>query len=113
MISHIAKDSFDFKNRLDKHCPNGTTLSTCAECLPRYQPHPEILTHPFLPRLLPPKILNLSGPPLYEQPPSKFWKTWLPPFKCTFVQKSKESFFKKTKDFISNNEIRTHLNVET
>ena len=29
MISHIAKDSFDFKNRLDKHCPNGTTLSTC------------------------------------------------------------------------------------
>ena len=29
MISHIAKDSFDFKNRLDKHCPNGITLSTC------------------------------------------------------------------------------------
>ena len=29
MISHIAKDSFEFKNRLDKHCPNGTTLSTC------------------------------------------------------------------------------------
>ena len=29
MISHIAKDSFDFKNRLDKHCSNGTTLSTC------------------------------------------------------------------------------------
>ena len=29
MISHIAKDSFDFKNRLDKHCPTGTTLSTC------------------------------------------------------------------------------------
>ena len=29
MISHIAKDSFDFKNRLDKHCPNWTTLSTC------------------------------------------------------------------------------------
>ena len=28
MISHIAKDSFDFKNRLDKHCPNGITLST-------------------------------------------------------------------------------------
>ena len=22
-------DCFDFKNRLDKHCPNGTTLSTC------------------------------------------------------------------------------------
>ena len=29
MISHIAKDYFDFKNRLDKHCSNGTTLSTC------------------------------------------------------------------------------------
>ena len=29
MISHIAKDSFDVKSRLDKHCPNGTTLSTC------------------------------------------------------------------------------------
>ena len=29
MISHIAEDSFDFKNRLDKHYPNGTTLSTC------------------------------------------------------------------------------------
>ena len=30
MISHIAIDSFDFKKRLDKHCPNGTTLSTCV-----------------------------------------------------------------------------------
>ena len=29
MISHIAQDSFDFKNRLDKHCPTGTTLITC------------------------------------------------------------------------------------
>ena len=29
MISDIVKDSFDFKNRLDKHCPTGTTLSTC------------------------------------------------------------------------------------
>ena len=29
MISHIAKVSFDLKNRLDKHYPNGTTLSTC------------------------------------------------------------------------------------
>ena len=30
-ILHIAKDSFDFKNRLDKHCPTGplTTFSTC------------------------------------------------------------------------------------
>ena len=29
MISPITKESFDFKNRLNKHCPNGTTLSTC------------------------------------------------------------------------------------
>ena len=28
MIWHIAKDCFHFKNRLDKHCPSGTTLST-------------------------------------------------------------------------------------
>ena len=28
MISHIAKDFFDFKNRFDKHCPTGTTLSS-------------------------------------------------------------------------------------
>ena len=29
MISHMAKESFDFKNRLDKHFLNGTMLSTC------------------------------------------------------------------------------------
>ena len=29
MISHTARDSFGFKNWLDKHCPTGTTLSTC------------------------------------------------------------------------------------
>ena len=29
MMSHKAKDPFDFKNRLHKHCPNGATLSTC------------------------------------------------------------------------------------
>ena len=28
MISHIAKDSFHFKNGLNKHCRTGTTLST-------------------------------------------------------------------------------------
>ena len=30
----------------------------------------------------------------------------------TLAQKSKGTFFKEIKDFISNNEIRTHLNVE-
>ena len=34
------------------------------------------------------------------------------PLKYTLVQKTEDSFFKKTKDFISSNEIRTHLNVE-
>ena len=29
VISHIAKHSFYFKNRLDKHCPNWATLSAC------------------------------------------------------------------------------------
>ena len=29
MISHIGKGSFNFKSRLDKHCPNGITPSTC------------------------------------------------------------------------------------
>lgn len=30
MISQLAKDYLDFKSRLDKHCPNRTTLSTCG-----------------------------------------------------------------------------------
>ena len=29
VILHIVKDSSDFKYRLDKHGPNGTTFSTC------------------------------------------------------------------------------------
>ena len=29
MNSHIAKDYFDFKNGLDKHCPIRNTLITC------------------------------------------------------------------------------------
>ena len=29
MISHTAKNYFNFKNRLDKHCPTGTALSSC------------------------------------------------------------------------------------
>ena len=29
LISRITKNSFDFKNRLDKHRPNETTLITC------------------------------------------------------------------------------------
>ena len=73
-------------------------------------------SHHFLPRLPPPKkIVNLPDPSLYEQPPSKFWRTWLPPpspLKCTFVQNNRYSFFKEAKDFILNNKIRTHFNAE-
>ena len=29
MILHVTKDSSDFENRWDKHCPNGTTVRTC------------------------------------------------------------------------------------
>ena len=51
----------------------------------------------------------MSNPP---PPPSNFEELDLPPLlKCTLVQKSKDSFFKGTKDFISKNEI-THLNTE-
>ena len=60
----------------------------------------------------PPKILNLSDPPPFMSNSLKILENFTPPLKCTFVQKSKDSFFKETKDFISNNEIRTHLNVE-
>ena len=52
---------------------------------------------------------------LFTQPPQKKILnliTWLSPLKCTLVQKSADSFFKGTKDLISNNEIRTHLNVQ-
>ena len=35
----------------------------------------------FLPRPLPQKnSKSIRPPPLYEQPPSKCWRTWLPPF---------------------------------
>ena len=41
---------------------------------------------------------------------SKFWRTCLPPWNVPWPKK--DSFFKETEDFISNNEKRTHLNVE-
>ena len=50
----------------------------------------------------PKKNLNLSAP----SPPLKILEDLTPPLKCALVQKSKDSFFKETKDFISNNEIR-------
>ena len=57
---------------------------------------------PFLPRS-PPKILNLSDFPFMSTlPPAKFWRTQLPHLKCTLIQKRKDTFFKETKDFISN-----------
>ena len=58
--------------------------------------------HPFLPRPLP-KNSKSVRPPLWATP-WKVWTTWLLPLKWTLVKKSKDSFFKETKDFISNNE---------
>ena len=55
--------------------------------------------HPFLPSSPSKKKSNSVRPALYEQPP-------------TLIQKSTDSFFKEIKEFISNNELRTHLNVE-
>ena len=48
----------------------------------------------------------------YQQPASKFWRTWFSPLKCTIVQKCKDSFFKETQAFISNDEVRTQVNFE-
>ena len=56
---------------------------------------------PTLKYWTPPKILDNLTP----YPPTPIF------LKCTLIQKSKDSFFKET-DFISNNEIRTHLNFE-
>ena len=52
--------------------------------------------------------------PFYLDPPPKKKNFYdlTTPLKYTLVQKTEDSFFKKTKDFISSNEIRTHLNVE-
>ena len=44
--------------------------------------------------------------------PLKILENFTPPLKYTLVQKNKDSFFKETKDFISKNEMATHLNIE-
>ena len=58
------------------------------------------------------KILHLSDVPFMSNPPKNFGELDSSPLKCTLVQRSKDLFFKETKDLVSNNEIRTHLNVE-
>ena len=47
-----------------------------------------------------------------SNPPQNFGEVDSHHLKCTLVQKSKDSFFIEAKDFISNNEVRTYLNVE-
>ena len=49
-----------------------------------------------------------------SNPPQNFGELDSPleMLKCTLIQKSKDLLFKETKDFISDNEIRTHLNIE-
>ena len=53
-----------------------------------------------------------SDHPLQATPLKILENLTRPLLKCTFIQKSEVSFFQETKDFISNNEIRKHLNVE-
>ena len=43
------------------------------------------------------KTLNLSDPSLYEKPPSKFCRTWLPPWYVPQSKKAKTHFLKKEK----------------
>ena len=63
--------------------------------------------HPFLPST-PSKILNLSSlSPFKSNSHQNFGELDLTPLKSTLVQKCKDSFCKRTKDFITNNEIRT------
>ena len=77
---------------------------------------------------VPPWNIDLTPFYLAPPPPKKnsksvrplpLWATFLKilenlttPLKYTLVQKSKDLIFKETKDFISNNEIKAHLNIE-
>ena len=58
------------------------------------------------------KKKSKSVSPPFMSNPLKILEDLTPPLKCTLVQKSEDSFFKETKYFISNNEIRTYLNIE-
>ena len=61
----------------------------------------------------PPKKLQIcQTPPLWATPLKILENLTPPPLEMYLVQKSRDSFFKETKYFISNNEIRAHLNVE-
>ena len=57
----------------------------------------------------PKKNLNLSDSPPFM---TKILENLTPPLKCTIIQKSKDTVFKETQNFISNNEITTQLKVE-
>ena len=73
----------------------------------------------FLPSSPPNKDSKPVRPPslfFFEQHPSKFWRTWLPPppailppgWNVPSSKKAKTYFSKETKDFITNNE-KEHL----
>ena len=72
--------------------------------------HPEISAHPFLPRP-PPKNSEFVKFVFMSNPPQNFGELDSPPLKCTLIYKSKDSLLKET-TFISNNEIKVHLNIE-
>ena len=68
----------------------------------RVSARPEILTSPIF--TYPPSPKKAT--------PLKILENLNPTLKHTLIQKSEDSFFKEAKYFITNNEIRTNLNVE-
>ena len=60
---------------------------------------------PFYLGFAPQKILNLSDSPFLSNPPQNFGENDSPPPPLEMYQKSKDSFFKEKKDFISDIEI--------
>ena len=65
-----------------------------------------------LPEMLTSPIFTSPPPSPKKATPLKILENLTPPLKHTLIQKSEDSFFKETFYFISNNEIRTNLNVE-
>ena len=98
-----------FKNISSPPIKNQTIVSSSVSALPwNIELNPFYQVYPPPPKKNP---LNLSEP-LFISSPLKILKNLTTPLKWTLVQKCKDSFFKETKDFISNNEMRTNLNVE-
>ena len=67
----------------------------------------------YCPSPPPPTTKRICQTYLFEQPSQNFGELDSPPsLKCILVQKRKDLLLKGRKDFISNNEMRSHLNLE-